>query len=155
MRNSKEVADWVAAENKVTSGYLEAIPQREKIRNRLTELWNFAQYSGAMKEGGRYYYFKNDGLQNQPVLYRLDSLDGEPKVLIDPNTWSKDGTIALQGLSFSDDGKYVGLQPCRSRLRLGHLVCDGNRIGQTAARRTQMDQVHQSRLDKRRPGIFL
>jgi prolyl oligopeptidase len=107
VRNSKEVADWVAAENKVTFGYLEKIPQRERIRRRLTELWNFAQYFGAMKQGGRYYYLKNDGLQNQPVLYRLDTLDGEPKVLIDPNKWSKDGTIALQGLGFSDDGRYV------------------------------------------------
>ena len=60
-----------------------------------------------MKEGGRYYFLKNDGLQNQAVLYRLDTLDGEPKVLIDPNKWSKDGTIALQGVSFSDDGKYA------------------------------------------------
>jgi prolyl oligopeptidase len=107
VRNSKEVADWVAAENKLTFGYLEAIPQREKIRRRLTELWNFAQYYGAVKEGGRYYFLKNDGLQNQAVLYRLDTLDGEPKVLLDPNKWSKDGTIALQGVTFSDDGKYV------------------------------------------------
>jgi len=107
VRNSKDVADWVAAENKLTFGYLGAIPQRENIRRRLTELWNFALYFGAMKEGGRYYFFKNDGLQNQPVLYRLDTLGGEPTVLIDPNKWSKDGTIALQGLSFSDDGKYV------------------------------------------------
>jgi prolyl oligopeptidase len=107
VRNSKEVADWVKAENKVTFSYLEAIPQREKIRRRLTELWNFAQYFGAQKAGGRYYYFKNDGLQNQAVLYRLDTLEGEPQVLIDPNTWSQDGTIALQGLSFSDDGKYA------------------------------------------------
>ncbi len=107
VRNSKDVADWVAAENKITFGYLEAIPEREKIRKRLTELWNFAQYFGAMKEGGRYYFLKNDGLQNQAVLYRLDALDGEPKVLLDPNTWSKDGTIALQGVSFSDDGKYA------------------------------------------------
>jgi len=110
VRNSKEVADWVAAENKLTFGYLEAIPEREKIRARLTELWNFAQYSTARKEGGRYYFLKNDGLQNQAVLYRLDKLDGEPKVLLDPNKWSKDGTIALQipqGVSFSDDGKYV------------------------------------------------
>src|SRR3972149_11727614 len=88
VRNSKEVADWVAEENKLTFSYLEKIPQREKIRQRLTELWNFAQYFGAMKEGGRYYYFKNDGLQNQPVLYRLDTIDGEPKALIDPNQWS-------------------------------------------------------------------
>jgi len=107
VRGSKEVADWVAAENKLTFGYLEAIPQREKIHRRLTELWNFAQYSGAVKEGGRYYFLKNDGLQNQAVLYRLDALDGEPKVLLDPNKWSKDGTIALQGVTFSDDGKYA------------------------------------------------
>jgi prolyl oligopeptidase len=107
VRNSKDVAEWVAAENKITFAYLEAIPEREKIRTRLTELWNFAVYSNAVKEGGRYYFLKNDGLQNQAVLYRLDKLDGEPKVLIDPNKWSKDGTIALQGVSFSDDGKYA------------------------------------------------
>jgi prolyl oligopeptidase len=107
VRNSKEVADWVTAENKLTFNYLDSIPQREKIRSRLKELWNFAQYSGARKEGGRYYFLKNDGLQNQPVIYRLDSIEGEPKVLIDPNKWSKDGTIALQGVTFSDDGKYA------------------------------------------------
>ena len=107
VRNSKAVAEWVAAENKVTQGYLAAIPQREAIRRRLTELWNFAQYSSPRKEGGRYYYFKNDGLQNQAVLYVTDSLDGEPRVLLDPNQWSKDGTIALAGLGFSDDGKYL------------------------------------------------
>ncbi len=73
----------------------------------LTELWNFPQYSSPMKEGGRYYYFKNDGLQNQAVLYVMDSLEGEPRVLLDPNRWSKDGTIALNGLGFSDDGRYV------------------------------------------------
>ena len=84
-----------------------AIPQRETIRRRLTELWNFAQYSPYMKEGGRYYFFKNDGLQNQPVLYVADSLAAQPRVLIDPNTWSKDGTIALGELGFSDDGKYL------------------------------------------------
>ena len=77
VRGSKEVADWVAAENKVTLAYLEAIPQRETIRRRLTELWNFAQYSSPFKEGGRYYYLKNDGLQNQAVLYVMDSLDGQ------------------------------------------------------------------------------
>ena len=105
VRQSKAVADWVAAENKVTQGYLAAIPQRETIRRRLTELWNFAQYSSPTKEGDRYFYFKNDGLQNQAVLYATDSLDGKPRVLLDPNLWSKDGTIALGGLGFSDDGR--------------------------------------------------
>jgi len=107
VRNSKEVAEWVAAENKVTSAYLDAIPQRDKILGRLTELWDYPKYSSPFKEGGRYYYFKNDGLQNQSVLYVQETLEGEPRVLIDPNTWSKDGTVALGGLSISEDGKYA------------------------------------------------
>jgi prolyl oligopeptidase len=107
VRTSHEVADWVAAENKVTERYLESITQRATIRRRLTELWNFTQYGGARKAGGRYYYMKNDGLQNQPVLYVLDSLGGRPRVILDPNTWSKDGTIALAGAAFSDDGRYL------------------------------------------------
>ena len=109
VRTSPEVAAWVADENKVTDAYLAAIPQRDAIRRRLTELWNYAQYSAPMKKGGRYYFFKNDGLQNQSVLYMADTLDCEPRVLIDPNTWSKDGTIALSGLSFSDDGRYAAI----------------------------------------------
>ena len=107
VRNSPEVAEWVKVENQLTESYLAAIPQRDTIRRRLTELWNFAQYTPYMKEGGRYFFFKNDGLQNQPVLYVTESLEAEPRVLIDPNTWSKDGTIALGGLGFSDDGKYL------------------------------------------------
>ncbi len=97
VRGSREVADWVAAENKITEAYLAAIPQRRTILRRLTELWNFAQYSSPMKEGGRYYYLKNDGLQNQAVLYVMDSPEGKPRMLLDPNQWSKDGTIAPDG----------------------------------------------------------
>ncbi len=107
VRNSKEVADWVAAENKITFGYLEAIPQREKIRAPADRALEFRPIFRGRERRGRYYFLKNDGLQNQAVLYRLDKLDGEPKVLLDPNKWSKDGTIALQGVSFSDDGKYA------------------------------------------------
>jgi len=107
VRRSPQVAAWVAAENTLTESYLQTIPQRDAIRRRLTELWNFAQYSAPFKEGGRYYYFKNDGLQNQAVLYVMDALDGPPRILLDPNQWSKDGTIALNGLGFSDDGKYM------------------------------------------------
>ena len=101
------MAEWVKVQNQLTESYLAAIPERETIRRRLTDLWNFAQYSPYMKEGGRYFFFKNDGLQNQPVLYVADSLTAEPRVLIDPNTWSKDGTIALGEMGFSDDGKYL------------------------------------------------
>src|SRR5262249_19867765 len=107
VRKSKEVAEWVAAQNRVTNAYLESIPQRNRIRSRLTELWNYARYSPPLKIAGRYYYSKNDGLQNQSVLYVVDKLDGEPKVVLDPNKWSKDGTVALAGLSFSEDGKYL------------------------------------------------
>jgi prolyl oligopeptidase len=107
VRTSTDVADWVKAENKLTEAYLAAIPERETIRRRLTELWDFAQYMPYVKEGGRYFFLKNDGLQNQPVLYVADSLDGQTRVLIDPNTWSKDGTIALGEMGFSDDGKYL------------------------------------------------
>jgi prolyl oligopeptidase len=104
-RTSDEVAAWVAAENQVTFGYLEAIPERESIRSRLTALWNYERYTPPFKTGGRYFYSKNDGLQNQNVMYWMASLDGAPQVLFDPNTWSKDGTVALAGTSISDDGR--------------------------------------------------
>ncbi len=107
VRQSKDVADWVAAQNRLTFDYLESIPQRQAIRRRLAELWDYPKYSSPMKVGPRYYYLKNDGLQNQSVLYTVDSLDGEPRVLLDPNTWSKDGTVALVGLVPSDDGRYL------------------------------------------------
>ena len=107
VRQSKDVADWVEAQNEVTSAYLAAIPQREAIKKRLTELWNYEKFGAPFKAGGRYFYFKNDGLQNQSVLYKLESLTSEPVALIDPNVWSKDGTVALGGTSFSDDGRFV------------------------------------------------
>ncbi|HAG83924.1 MAG TPA: S9 family peptidase, partial [Cyanobacteria bacterium UBA12227] len=80
------------------------IPQREEIKERVTQLWNYEKYGIPFKEGNRYFYFKNNGLQNQSVLYTLTSLDGEARLLIDPNTLSEDGTIALSGLAISDDG---------------------------------------------------
>ncbi len=107
VRVSTDVADWVAAKNKETFAYLGSIPQREAIKSRLTELWNYEKYGAPFKAGRRYCYFKNDGLQNQSVLYKLDSLSGEASVLIDPNAWSKDGTVALGATSFSEDGRYV------------------------------------------------
>jgi prolyl oligopeptidase len=102
--DSPETAAWVAAENRVTSGYLATIPERERIRRRLTELWNYEKYDVPTKEGERYFFAKNDGLQNQSVIYTLDRLDGTPRMLIDPNTLSADGTIALASYSASHDG---------------------------------------------------
>ncbi len=107
VRKSKDVADWVEAQNQVTEAFLKEIPERELIRKRLTHLWNYERYSAPGKVAGRYFFSKNDGLQNQNVLYYTDDLKGEPKVLLDPNTWSKDGTVAIAGMSISDDGQWV------------------------------------------------
>jgi prolyl oligopeptidase len=105
--DAAETRAWIAAQNKLTFGYLDEIPARAAIRARLTRLWDFEKYGVPFKEGGRYFYTKNDGLQNQSVLYTLASLDGRPTVLLDPNTLSPDGTVALTGLAASDDGKLL------------------------------------------------
>jgi len=107
VRKSTEVAAWVAEQNKVTSAYLDSIPERAGIKARITELWNYEKVSAPSKRGGKYVFTRNDGLQNQNVVYIQDSLAGEPRVLLDPNSWSKDGTVALAGMSLSDDAKYV------------------------------------------------
>lgn len=124
VRESKDVEQWVEAQNKVTFGYLKDIPERAAIEKRLTELWNFEKYGTPFKRGGRYYFYKNDGLQNQYVLYQQAALDAEPTVLIDPNTWSKDGTVALAGTSFSEDGKYLayGIQDAGSDWRTWRVM---------------------------------
>jgi len=106
--NSEETAAWVEAQNAVTFGYLEQIPYRNKIKNRLEEVWNYPKYGSPFKIANNYYYYKNDGLQNQYVLYTQEDLDSEPEVLLDPNTFSEDGTVALSGAYFSQDGKYMG-----------------------------------------------
>ncbi len=107
VRESPEVAEWVKRENAVARAYLDAIPQRPAIEKRLTELWNYERYSPPEQKGGKYFYLKNDGLQNQPVLYVADSFKAEGRMLIDPNKWSKDGTIALSTFSPRDDGRYL------------------------------------------------
>jgi prolyl oligopeptidase len=107
VRESPEVAQWVEAQNKVTFAYLESIPQRAAIQEKLTALWDFEKYANFRKAGGRYVYLRNDGLQNQYVLYAKNSLDAEPRVLLDPNQWSADGTVALGEAYFSDDGKHA------------------------------------------------
>ena len=105
--NSPEVKQWVEDENKVTFGYLETIPQRAAIKQRLEQVWNFERYSPPMKRGTRYFFSKNDGLQNQAVLYVADSLTSEPRVLLDPNKLSQDGTVALGPHAITDDGKLM------------------------------------------------
>jgi prolyl oligopeptidase len=105
--DSAETHAWVEAENKVTFGYLDQIPYRPAIRERLTKLWNYERYGVPEMEGGRYFYDHNSGLQNQGVLLVAESLNAEPRVLLDPNTLSADGTVALAGRAISDDGKLM------------------------------------------------
>lgn len=98
---------WVTAENTITRAYLDSIPDRKKIQSRLTDLWNYPKYSAPAKKGNTYFFSKNDGLQNQAVLYWQEGPEGEPKVLIDPNTLSADGTVALTLTTPSEDGSLL------------------------------------------------
>ena len=100
---SDETAGWVEAQNEVTYGYLDQIPFRGEILNRLETIWDYERYSAPFKEGNYTYFYKNDGLQNQSVVYRQNEGE-EPSVFLDPNTFSDDGTTSLAGLSFTDDG---------------------------------------------------
>lgn len=104
---TEETKNWVKAQNDVTFGYLEKIPFRNSIKERLTELWNYTRYSTPFKEGGYYFFYKNDGLQNQSVLYFQKSLSDEPEILIDPNTFSEDGTTSISGFSVSKNGQFA------------------------------------------------
>ncbi len=103
--DSQETKTWVEAENRLTFGYLDEIPARAKIRERLTKLWNYERFGIPFKEGSHYFYSRNSGLQNQNVYYTVTSLTDKPRLLLDPNTLSADGTVALSGLSASHDGK--------------------------------------------------
>jgi prolyl oligopeptidase len=102
-----QTRQWITAENALAQPYLEGIPAREAIKKRLTELWNYERYDIPLQRGGRYFYSRNDGLQNQSVLYVADSLQAEPRVLLDPNTLSQDATIALGEIVPSPDGKLL------------------------------------------------
>jgi prolyl oligopeptidase len=104
---SDSTAAWVKAENEVTFGYLEKIPFRETIREALTEIWNYPKEGIPSKHGDKYFVYKNDGLQNQSVLYIMDGLNGEQRVFLDPNTLSEDGTTRVGDISVSNDNKQV------------------------------------------------
>jgi prolyl oligopeptidase len=107
VRVNKDVAAWVAAQNDVTNAYLKTLKGRDVLANRMKQLFDFERYSTPRKAGGRYFYMKNDGLQNQSVLYVRDGLNGTSRVLIDPNGWAKDGATALAEWSVSDDGSHI------------------------------------------------
>ncbi len=112
---AENVANWVETQNTVTFGYLEQVPFRDKIRSRLTEIYNYPRYSAPFRVGEYYFYMKNDGLQNQSVIYIQKGLDGEPRVFLDPNTLSPDGTTRAFLTGFSNDDRYA----CYSRSEAG------------------------------------
>ena len=111
---SDQTAAWVAAENEVTNAYLAKIPFRQKLQKRLTELANYEKIGAPRKEHGKWYFFKNDGLQNQYVMYVMDELGGTPRVFLDPNKLSDDGTVALGGIHFSKNGRWLAYSISRS-----------------------------------------
>lgn len=137
VRKSADVKAWVEAQNALTFGFLEQIAEWNVIRERLTKLWNYEKFSAPSRKGPRYVFSKNDGLQNQFVLYTQTTLDAEPEVLIDPNGWSKDGTIALAGTAFSKDGRYLayGVQDAGSDWRVWHVM-------EVASRKLLDDELH-------------
>ncbi len=104
---SAETADWVKEEQKTTENYLATIPFRDKLKNRLTKIWNFTKVSAPFKKGKNYFFYKNDGIQNQSVLFVQEGLNGNAKVLLDPNTLAADGTASLGGIAVSKNGKYL------------------------------------------------
>lgn len=103
--DSDDTRDWIARQNTVTDQILEQLPARPRIRERIEAIWNYEKFGVPFEKGGRYFYFRNDGLQNQSVLFVRESLDGEPRVLLDPNAMSQEGTVAVSSLAVSRDGK--------------------------------------------------
>ena len=162
---SAETAAWVDAENKVTNGYLSKIPFRETIRERLTKIWNYPRYGVPFNEGPYYFYFKNDGLQNQSVFYFRKGLDGETKVLLDPNKFSADGTIALASVSVSHDGKYLAYSIARSgsdwneilvmEIASGRMLSDTLKWVKFSGMSWENDGFYYSRYDAPKPGMAL
>ena len=112
--DSADVKAWVEAQNRITFAYLESIPAREAIRKRITELYDYERFDVPTVRGGRYFFTRNSGLQNQSVLYVADGLDSEPRVLLDPNVLSADGTVALAGTAVTSDGKLLAYAIARA-----------------------------------------
>jgi prolyl oligopeptidase len=134
--NSAETAKWVEAENKVTFGYLEKIPYRAQVKARLEQLYNFPKFTPPFRKGDYLFFTKNDGLQNQHVVYAQKGLEGAPEVLLDPNKFSADGTSRLGALNVSEDGRYAayGISVGGSDWQEGHVI-------ETATRKVLTDDL--------------
>ena len=120
VRQDAQVRAWVDAQNAVTQAFLATLPGRAAFRARMTQMYDYERFGLPEKKGGRYFYTRNDGLQNQAVLYVREGLDGAPRVLIDPNTWSQDGATALAEWEPTEDGTLPALFGPGRRHRLAH-----------------------------------
>ncbi len=159
---SAETAEWVREQNAVTDDYLSKIPFRDKIREKLTKIWNYPKYGVPFREGPWYFYYKNNGLQNQSVLYVRKGLDGNPRVLLDPNALSSDGTIALAGISASHDGKFLAYSIARSgsdwneihvmEIKSGKLLPDTLKWIKFSGMAWQKDGFYYSRFEEPKQG---
>ena len=135
--NSEETKKWVEEENKVTFDYLSKIPFRQQVKDRLTQVWNFEKMTAPFRRGNYYFFYKNNGLQNQSVLFVQEGLHGTPKALIDPNTLSADGTTSLAGISIREDGKYLAYNLSKSGSDWNDIVTLEIETGKTSA-----DTIH-------------
>lgn len=162
---SAATAEWVKAENEVTDGYLSQIPFRDKIKERLTKMWNYPRYGVPFKQGPWLFFFKNDGLQNQSVMYFREGIEGEVRTLLDPNKLSEDGTIALAGTSVSNDGKYLAYSISKSgsdwneihvmEIATGKKLPDTLRWVKFSGMSWQGDGFYYSRYDEPKKGMEL
>jgi len=112
--DSEQTRQWIEAQNKMTFNYLDKIPSRDSLKEQIAEVWNYPKVTPPKKEGDYYFFLKNEGLQNQDVLYFTDDLDKEPEILLDPNKFSEDGTVALTNYAISKNGKYIAYSISRS-----------------------------------------
>lgn len=159
---SYATAEWVKEQNIVTNDYLSKIPFRDKIREKLTKIWNYPKYGVPFREGPWYFYNKNNGLQNQSVLYVRKGLDGTPRILLDPNILSLDGTVALAGFSASHDGKYLAFSIARSgsdwneihviEIETGKILPDTLKWVKFSGMSWQKNGFYYSRFEEPKPG---
>ena len=160
---SAQTAEWVAAENKVTNAYLQKIPMRGKMLKRMTELVNYEKIGAPRKRHGKWYFYKNNGLQNQYVLYVMDELGSEPRVFLDPNALSDDGTVALKGVYFSNNGRWAAYAVSRSGsdwqeffvidLKTGQLTNDHIEWAKFSGAAWQGDGFYYSSYDRPTEGL--
>ncbi|MBN1413978.1 MAG: S9 family peptidase [Bacteroidales bacterium] len=147
-----ETREWIQAQNKLTLGYLSRIPFRDSLKARLTEVWNYERCETPEKKGGKYYFRKNDGLQNQSVLYVMDTIGAEPRVVLDPNLFSQDGTVALSGYAISPDGKYLSYALSRGGSDWNEIFVRDLTTGQDLA--DHLEQVKFSGISWYRKGFY-